>query len=769
MSTNSNSNGSNSNAATTTLEGQVRKFIWQKPDNAWAVAVFADADGDEHKVAGGISHCEIGKTYRLDGRLEENRYGTTLKVATVIAVQPRGNVAVMAYLKTLPHVGPRAASDLVRAFGDQAPEMLETSSLEDLKVHIRALNPERLDEIRECLRAERDSREIDMQVRDLLGELATDKLVKKCLDEWGRLAPATINRNPWVLTDLPQIGFLRADSIAQRIGADLRSDPRVRASVLYVVEDMRGSGHTRHPFATVREKAYELLGFRGHDDQELVGSTIASMIADGLFSGDATNLQLREDADAEAEIAKILRSRMDPIGPLAGDDGAADVVATAMPLRDAEPPAGLFPDQVTALATLRACGPGGTCLLTGAPGTGKTTMVKAFFPAFAAENIALCAPTGKAAKRLAQQAGMPATTIHRLLEPTPATDAKGKTRFSFSRGYDQPIDKLLVVVDEASMVDTRLFCALLRATPRTCYLLIVGDPNQLPSVSPGSILRDLIECGKIPHAQLTQIKRTNPGLLLRSIHGVKDGRWTASANDPAGDLFVVPAGGEEACIETMASLYLDRLPKMLPAGSDPIQDIQLLVPWKNKKGLSTKTVNEEIQRRRATCGSVELGKWPLGVGDKVIQTSNDYQLGIVNGDQGVIRAMQEEVPGMVIDADAGADGDGWPTKREGTPKLCYIVEFAGYAQPTAVPAIGNDLELAYAVTVHKSQGSEWPIIVLPAVGAQSFFYDRTLLYTAMSRAQRMLVIVGPQDGLQRVVDRTAAERRRTGLQALLKS
>lgn len=722
-----------------TIDGVLEHIAFRSNNGSgWGVAEFTDAEGRRRKVAGKIDLCEVGKSYRFAGREEHNRYGTTLKATSILPVVPRGTAGVRSYLETLPGIGEVSAAALVAAKGpDEVLSFLESAILEDIRAAGAArLTAEKLDELRTVMAGEREHREADLQLREMLGDAATDSLLRKIRDQWGDRAVMMIRSSPWILTDLPGIGFMRADAIAQRLGVDLDHPDRLRAAVLFVIEDMRGDGHTKFHSTQLVQMVTSVLGLAEESSLTRATRGIVLLIEDEkLRECDPEWLQLASDAENEAEIARMLRKRLDPAA-----------VRDATPFFDADPPSNLMADQVDALDVLASAGPGGTAILTGAPGTGKTTMVKSFFPRFA--SIALCAPTGKAAKRLSEQAGRQATTIHRLLEPMPREDSRGKMHFDFGRDEQNPIDADLLVVDEASMVDASLFRRLLRAVPPSCYLLIVGDPNQLPSVSPGAVLRDLIESNMIPHAQLTQIKRTNPGLLLRTIHGVKDGRWPLlRGNDPAADLFIMPAQTEESAVAMMADLYLTRLPKMLPQGASPIMDIQLLVPWKAKDGMSARTVNLEIQRRRVESGAVQLlGKFFIGVGDKVIQMKNDYERNIVNGDQGIVRDMTQT-----------GENNQWH----------YVVEFVGYDEHVTIPAVGNDLELAYAVTVHKSQGSEWPIVVLPAVGTQSQFYDRCLFYTALSRAQRMAVVVGKQDGLPSVVGRVGAQNRRTNLASLL--
>lgn len=729
-----------------TLEAVLARFIWRKDDNNWAVALF-EKDGMDTKVVGDVAHCVPGKSYKLEGFEEENNYGTSLKAISVVAIEPRGHDAVAAYLESLPGLGPTTAHALVRAFGaDQVLDKLRTSSPDEIREAAKVrLSADKLQTAILAMDQESSALETELQVRKQLGNLATDKLVKRIMDKWGEKAPARIQANPWALATLPRMGFLKADAVALHLGVDTKSPERIKAAMRHVAGEIRNSGHTRLHQVQLSERCAELLDYGTDMDlRQLVADQLAVMVTeDELVGLPGDFVQLMSDHLCETEIAQLLKDRME-----------RDVVPITLEQTQVQG-FQLANDQQQAIALMRSLGERGTCLLTGAPGTGKTTMVQSFLPLFVDFATKLCAPTGKAARRLSEQAGRKATTIHVLLEPVPAGAQKddvakgrkeGELVFRFDRDEHNPLTASLVVVDEASMVDIYLFRALLRAIPEECYLLIVGDPNQLASVGPGAVLRDLLEAD-LPHARLHEIKRTNPGKLLECIHRVKDGKWRDIINRKEGDLFNMPASTEKDVVQTMASLYLDRLPKTLDEGMDPVLDIQMLLPWKSKDGLSARVVNEEVQRRRALKGAVQLqGKFPIGVGDKVINTRNNYDLGIVNGDMGLVQ-------------DLFKDGNGW----------AYSVQFQGYEKTHQVPAIGHDLDLAYAVTVHKSQGSEWPVVVLPAMGTRSPFYDRTLFYTGLSRAKRMGVLVGRQEGMGDVVQRMSAERRRTYLaQALTK-
>lgn len=728
------------------LEGQITSWVFRSEnDSGWGVAVFRDQNGRSHKLAGKLTHCQEGKSYRMAGVEETNRYGVTVKVSSCIGIEPRGATGVRSYLETLPGIGPVSAAALVDNAGpDGAIRLLEEGSLDEIKRAGARLSEDKLHSLREAMKADKCSRESELQIREMLGEIATDSLVRKIREQFGETAVDRIKQSPWAtLTKLPGIGFLRADAIALRVGANTESIDRLRAACLFAIEQSCDDGDTAHRSIEVVEKAAALLGFGGERANQRATEGLLSLLESGDVIESAPDVvQLRVHAIAERDIADDLARKM--------RCAVRDHEFGAVP-----PDPSLKPDQVAALDVIRRAGRGGVAVLTGAPGTGKTTMVRSVFPWFGTGRIALCAPTGKAAKRLSDQAGIQAVTIHRVLEPMPRATQDGGVSFEFGKNSDNPIDADLVVVDEASMVDVELFRRLVAAIARSTFLLIVGDPDQLPSVGPGAVLRDLIDSGIVPHASLTEIKRTNPGELLQSIHRVRAGRWSVVENRPDQDLVTVPVQTEPQAVATIADLYLNRLPAMLAKRQDPSKpvvpehEIQILVPWRDRDGMSVRTVNESIQAQRVALGQVEqVNNFPIGRGDKVIQTRNDYKLGIVNGDQGIVRQVTQIAP-----AD---DPDGKPVWH-------YVVEFVGYADPIAIPAIGCGLDLAYAVTIHKAQGSEWPVIVIPSVGTSSPFYDRGLLYTALSRAQRMGVIVGRQDGLPSVCQRVGAKNRRTML------
>jgi exodeoxyribonuclease V alpha subunit len=416
-------------------------------------------------------------------------------------------------------------------------------------------------------------------------------------------------------------------------------------------------------------------------------------------------------------------------------------------------------------------------VVTGSPGVGKTTVIRAIVEHYerAGLKIVLAAPTGKAALRMIQQTGRPACTIHRMLEPTPGP----RGRFFFARNASCPIAADVVILDEVSMVDARLMADVCAALPATLTrLVVVGDIDQLPAVGPGAILGDLIASEHVPVARLTTIKRQDPGPLLRAIHSIKDGRAPRLDNDPAGDIFFEEVAGaadvggvdedggprerdanaeQRAIAARVLELVLDRLsisraPALAGKVNDRLRDIQVITPTREKGDLSAKALSDVFQARLFP---EQEGRFRIG--DKVLQTKNDYSLGIVNGDIGFVRDFGFDSTGRkVIEVEfdepiaAAAGGVG-----------------AG-GRLVQVPAGENALTLAYAVTCHKYQGSEAPVIVIPLHVSMAFSYSRAWIYTAISRARNCCILVGDRSMIARAVRSNRSARRVTGLASMIK-
>ncbi|MFA5138354.1 MAG: AAA family ATPase [Elusimicrobiota bacterium] len=392
----------------------------------------------------------------------------------------------------------------------------------------------------------------------------------------------------------------------------------------------------------------------------------------------------------------------------------------------------LFPDQQRALELARK---NPLFVLTGSAGTGKSTVVRAIIEDLAKPGVrvAIAAPSGKAAKRIAEITGRPATTIHRLLEPQKTADG-----FAFTRGPSNPIDVDLLVVDEASMIDITLMARLIEAIPPGARLLLVGDPYQLPSVGPGGLLKDILDSKAVASTELTVVKRQDKGLLLSNCHRIRLGQDIETRED-APDFTFIPLRDEADIQAKIIDLVSRELPRT--RNLDPMRDIQVLAPLRERTALSCRALNERLQR--ALNPNPPLENVSFRLGDRVIQLKNDYDHAIFNGDLGRVTRISRE--------DRRID-----------------VLFECPDRPVELDLFNNDLALAYCLTIHKSQGSEWNVVVIPVHRAFGpMMLTRNLFYTGLTRAKRLCILVGHRDEIPRIVRRQGSLRRYTGLAGFL--
>jgi len=683
-------------------------------------------------VKGPMLEPRIGAEYTFTGRVDRNpKWGDQFLFAEHVAKVPEDMEAFRAYLHAnAKWVGPKISAAIVLRFGADAVRVCREDPAR-VAAEVSGVTPERAAEISAMLRGIETDEALELEVRKLLvGSGLGQTIVVRIIRTLGADAVATIKSDPYRLIEsIDGIGFLKADKVALNVGYERDGPYRLRAGLTYVLEESAGDGHVCLPQPLLIQRTAELLQVQ----PARIAAEVEWMVTGGRLVKDAGHIYLPNLHKDEVSVATR----------------AVALLLGAVPWREQDA-TGLAADQRDAIEKA-ARNP--VFAMTGAPGTGKTYTIKRIVRG-AHGRVALAAPTGKAAKRIEEQLqqgadplDLPASTMHRLLETRPAgaTDAEGRPvvgvpagrGFVFTRTADRPIDADTIIIDETSMVDVTLMARFLEAVKPGTRLVLVGDMHQLPAVGPGNVLGSLIASKRIPYTELQTIKRQDPGLIIRNCHAIKDGRALELAEDWSQDfVFVRREEGPESIREAIVQLVTVELPQRF--GADPFADVQVIVPMRERTALSAAALNEQL---RAVLNPEPVFSAPAGrfrVGDKVIQTRNDYTLDVMNGEVGRVRALRS---------------------RDG-----YLdVEFDTPARLVAVPW-QNNLELAYALTCHKFQGSEAKYVVVPV--ARTFgvmVAQRQWLYTACSRARKVLVLVGEREEVARVVARNHPRLRHTRL------
>ena len=539
---------------------------------------------------------------------------------------------------------------------------------------------------------------------------------------YGTEAVQVMSENPYRLAkDIRGIGFRTADLIAERLGIEKTAMIRVRAGISFALTEAMGDGHCGLPRTDLTGLAGKLLEVPA----PLIESALAEELAEETVTldrvGDAECIFLTGLYLAERSIAdQIRRIRAVPLPWLEID---AD---KALPWIEQKTGLTLATSQAEAIRTaLRSK----VMVITGGPGVGKTTIVNSILRILAAKKVQLllCAPTGRAAKRMTEATGMEAKTIHRLLEFDPKA-------FGFKRDIENPLDCDLLVVDESSMVDVMLMQSLLKAVPDNAALLIVGDIDQLPSVGPGQVLADIIGSGAVPVMRLTEVfRQAAQSKIITTAHAINAGRMPdLTPPDGETDFYFVPAADPEQAVPRIVDLVSRRIPRRF--GFDPIKDIQVLCPM-NRGGMGARSLNIELQAALNPAGEkkVERFGWTFAPGDKVMQIENDYDKDVYNGDIGMIGNVDLDEGEVAVSFDGRS------------------VTFLFGELDTLIPA--------YAATIHKSQGSEYPAVVIPVMTQHYAMLQRNLIYTGVTRGKKLVVLVGQKKAVAIAVKNISGRRR----------
>ena len=702
------------------VEGTLDHVLYVNDENGYAVAViktYAEhGDTKSVTIVGNFAGLEIGSGIRARGRFEKHRlYGEQFKVEDFETVRPAGVFALEKYLASeIQGIGPLTAHRIAEYFGEDLRDVLDNTP--HRLSEVAGVGPVAVARISAAWKDSSGLRDLTVFLR---GHGIAAAHARRIHKRYGKDSLEVIKRDPYVLArTIHGIGFRTADVVAEKLGIPRNSIERARAAILYLLERMADEGHVY----AAREYLEGQFQSGLEMDTDLVPRALEELVASGdVIVEDAEDhvaVYLARLHAAEENVARRLRALT------AGRPMSPQVAERALKKAAAAGGITLSNEQLRAVQTALSSP---VAVITGGPGTGKTTILRSLLVALADAGLkpTLAAPTGRASRRLQDATGRDARTIHRLLEYSPETGG-------FVRGENFPLRTNYLIIDEASMMDVELASSLLSALAPNCSLVLVGDKDQLPSVGPGSVLKDVIASDLVPVVQLREVYRqARESRIVANAHGLNKGHFPDVSNDPEGDFFFFERPSPDEVLSTIKQLVRERLVGKF--GIKGPADIQVLTPM-NRGPLGTHALNRELQQLLNPAGrGIRAGDRDIREGDRVIQLRNDYEKAIFNGSIGRV---------LSVDTEKGRVG------------VAFEEGHADYDQSEL-----DELGLGYAISVHKSQGSQYPAVIVPVHPSHYLMLRRNLLYTAITRAERVCVLVGTRPALQQAV-RNQDERRR---------
>ena len=730
------------------ITGYIDHIIFRNEDNGYTVMVLKGvSEEDELTCVGSFPVVTQGASVELEGNFTQHPvYGKQFQAVRLTEKMPEDALAMERYLGSgaIKGIGAALAGRIVRHFGDDTFQIVENE-------------PERLSEVKGI--SEKKAREIAMQIAEksdmrkammFLQKYGISlNLGAKIYQKYGDSVYSVLQENPYRLADdISGVGFKIADEIAYRIGIHTDSDYRIKSGMVYTLLQATGEGHVYLPKDELFQRAAELLGVdSSYMEKHLVDLAMDRKIVQ-KEQGDQILIYPAQYYYLELNTARMLRE-LDIFCP-------EDEKIVERRIVQIEKETGTVLDEMQKKAVQEAAGHG-LLILTGGPGTGKTTTINAIIRYFEGEGaeIRLAAPTGRAAKRMTEATGYEAQTIHRLLELSgmPEDDREGQP-IHFERNAENPLETDVIIIDEMSMVDIHLIHSLLMAVTAGTRLILVGDENQLPSVGPGNVLRDIIRSGQFPVVELKKIfRQASESDIVVNAHKINKGEQV-EINNKSRDFFFLKRYDADIIIRVVIALIQEKLPKYVEA--KPFE-IQVLTPM--RKGLlGVERLNQILQRYLnppdASKKEKEIGQGLFREGDKVMQVRNNYQLeweirgrygipiekgvGVFNGDTGIIKTINEFAETAEVEFEDG--------------------RWAEYSFKQL-----DELELAYAVTIHKSQGSEYPAVIIPLLSGPRMLLNRNLLYTAVTRARKCVTVVGSEETFRDMIRNEKQQRRYSSL------
>ena len=719
------------------LEGVIETVTYRNEDNGYCV-LHVRADGQDapnmHAVVG-VTSMALHRGMRLsfEGKWAEHRkFGRQFAFEACEIMRPTTLDGIRQLLESglIYNIGEVRAGLIIDKFGLETMAVLDNSP--DRLAEVSGIGPKTLKRIKESWAQQRHVRDLVLFLQEYD---VTPAMVNRIYKEFGADSKKRICENPYSLIDYVWgIGFVRADAIAVKLGFDLQSYKRIKAGLAYSLQEASSNGHTYLPRDGLETQAAELLNV----DNEHIVYTLDHCVNNGIFKFEDGCVYLPYLYSAEKEVAQCLSTKINTEingggrKPAVADkeiDGFISVYQQKTGWAGA-------PEQLEAV---RQAARNKLFILTGGPGTGKTTVLQVIVALFRqlGLKIELAAPTGRAAARMGSISGIAARTIHRLLEFKPGGDS-GPGGFKFVKCPENPIEADVIILDEVSMIDIMLMKNFLAAVKRDTTLILVGDFNQLPSVGPGNVLSDLISCPRIPHVQLTRIFRQSAASrIVTAAHEIIGGLLPSFSNSASDNCFLKTEEDPQKCLDMVVDLVNRRLPARY--GFNPMTDIQVLTPM-HRGALGTISLNAALQSAlNRNDKKINSGPYTFTLGDRVIQTKNNYDTGVFNGDIGFITAIANGKVAVTFDREAIAYEAG---------DLDQIIP-------------------AYCISIHKSQGSEFRAVVIPISTQHYIMLQRNLIYTALTRAKELCVFVGTKGALSMAVRNDKALTRNSRLKEKL--
>ena len=710
----------------TEIQGQLERITFRSDENHFTIAkIKVKGHKSLVTVLGNLLPVSPGEILRLTGTWDRHpKYGEQFRFTSCETVVPATLHGIERYLGSglIKGIGPVMAKRLVEKFGTDTLEVIEkqTHRLSE----VEGIGEKRIGMIRSAWQEQKEVRGVMLflQSHDVSSAYAA-----KIYRQYGRESIAVVKENPFRLaTDIFGVGFRTADTIAAKLGMPKDAPMRAEAGVLYVLQQLAGEGHVYYPYDELIDECLKILDI---GPAPVAAAVSALCKANRLFREDEA-VYLTEFHIAEKGVAESLTTIRTAQRRLFLADRDREIAAVQKDL-------GITLAQNQARA-VRESLDAKVLVITGGPGTGKTTIIRAILRLYRGSGmrVLLAAPTGRAAKRMAEATGHEAKTIHRLLEFSP------KNNGGFRKNEENPLEADLIVIDETSMVDVILMYHLLQAAPKEATLILVGDVDQLPSVGAGNVLRDIIDSGQVPCVRLDEIfRQSRESLIIVNAHRINSGELPVTRAEQEGqqDFYFIQQEEPEKVLDAILNLCSEKVPNKF--GFDPLNDIQVLTPM-HRGIVGASNLNAELQKHLNRSGDELIrGTKVFRTGDKVMQIRNNYDKDVYNGDIGRIALINQEEHEVAVDFDG---------------------RMVGYDFTDL-----DEIMLAYAVSVHKSQGSEYPVVIMPLLTQHYLLLQRNLLYTAVTRGKKLVILIGTKKALAIAIRNNKPQQRYTMLKKRL--